>query len=473
MYALVWPVRRSSLGLLVTAILLAGQTVFGGCGGGASSPALPPFEPTGASSGGETTIFLENSLAFENPAANLSAQHLEEHLQGDFTFGSVFVTPPAPVNPGLGPLFNNASCSNCHIKNGRGRLPLEGETIRTVLVRLSVPGEDATTGGPVAAPGFGHQLQLRGTFGRVPEAELNFAYDDIPGTYGDGEAYILRKPRALLTNPYRALPVDLMTSVRVAPAILGLGLLEALDESTILAAADPDDANGDGISGRPNRVWDVERSETVLGRFGWKANQPNLLQQTAAAYRNDMGVTSRIFQVESSDGQDQSDGRPDDPELPDEVLDITALYTQTLAVPARRRLNDSTVQRGERLFHEARCSACHRPTMTTGTHADVAELSNQRIQPFTDMLLHDMGPDLADGRPDFLASGSEWRTPPLWGTGLLQVINNHEALMHDGRARGFAEAILWHGGEAEGAKEAFRSMPKSDREALLAFLRSL
>jgi CxxC motif-containing protein (DUF1111 family) len=255
--------------------------------------------------------------------------------------------------------------------------------------------------------------------------------------------------------------------------VFGLGLLEAIPEATILALADEGDQDGDGISGKANYVWDVQKNGLSLGRFGWKANQPTLIQQVASAYHDDMGITTSLLPRENSDGQSQYDGRGDDPELSDEILDVVTFYVQTLAVPARRDLDDPLVQRGEQLFDNARCSACHIPTLQTGTLSDVPEVSNQTIQPFTDLLLHDMGPGLADNRPDFLATGSEWRTPPLWGIGLVKVVNGHTNFLHDGRARGLLEAILWHGGEAEQSREAVQEMSTNDRDALIAFLESL
>lgn len=465
------PLRTRSKGVpalsAVTLVVLLSQA---GCGGGGST--VPPFTPTTALSGGATTVFLENSLAFEQPASNLGAAGVAAHLAGDKAFGDVFVTPPAVVNPGLGPLFNNASCEQCHVGNGRGRQPFAGEDVRTMLVRLSIPGVDPVTGGPLAAPGFGNQLQIRATFGNAPEAGLMFAETPIESSFGDGSPFTLHEPIITLTGPYTALPAELLTSPRVAPSVIGLGLLEAIPEGTLRAWADPGDADGDGISGRVNEVWDVQAGVKTVGRFGWKANQPQLAQQTAAAYRNDMGVSNRLFPIESAFGQPQDDGRDDDYELADTVLDEAIFYVQTLGVPARRNVDDPTIQRGEAVFHELGCASCHKPRVMTGPHA-IQELANQPIQPFTDLLLHDMGPGLADGRPDFLASGSEWRTPPLWGIGLIPTVNNHTRFLHDGRAHSLAEAILWHGGEAQTARDGFVSRSASDRAALVQFLRSL
>jgi CxxC motif-containing protein (DUF1111 family) len=240
-----------------------------------------------------------------------------------------------------------------------------------------------------------------------------------------------------------------------------LGLIEAVPEADILALADPEDRDGNGISGRPNYVWNVQQQADTLGRFGWKANQPTLLQQTASAYANDMGVSNPLFP--------DHDGNQD---IDDEIVELATLYVQTLAVPGRTALDNPQVQRGERLFTQANCTACHIPQLRTGSH-EIPALANQTIHPYTDILLHDMGPELADHRPDFQASGNEWRTTPLWGLGLVQTVLPYSGYLHDGRARSLEEAILWHGGEAEASKEVFRQMNPDDRSALIQFLKSL
>ncbi len=425
-------------------------------------------------SGGETTIFDATSHAFSTPAPNLSADGLAKHLEGDVEFEAVFVTVPAELNPGLGPVYNNIACINCHARDGRGRAPTSGEKFTSMLFRVSLPNPNSDgTHGPVPVPGFGTQLNNRAIFGVPPEGTVTIDYTEGEFMTSDGVKVHLRTPSYKIENAYQPLPDDVEISPRVAPVVFGLGLLEAVPESTILALADEDDQDDDGISGKPNYVWDVQKNGLSLGRFGWKANQPTLLQQVASAYHDDMGITTSLLPRESSDGQSQYDGRSDDPELSDEILDVVTFYVQTLAVPARRNLDDPIVQHGEELFESAGCSGCHIPTLQTGTLSDVPEVSNQTIHPYTDLLLHDMGPGLADNRPDFRASGSEWRTPPLWGIGLVKVVNGHTNFLHDGRARGLLEAVLWHGGEAEQSRDAVQEMSASDRNALIAFLESL
>ncbi len=442
--------------------------------------------------GGETTVQNRTSRAYEQPAPNLDNYWSDRHAVGDLAFEAAFVTAPAKVNPGLGPLFNGTSCTGCHIKNGRG-MPEKGQRVirasqlltaassqnsspasstgdlsgdslsssqfptDSYTVETIAPGENAQ---PV--PGIGTQIQEQGVYGYAPEAVIQVDWQEQQGTYGDGSSYKLRSPQLQLARfNGQPLPTGLLLSNRIPPPVFGAGLLEAVPEANILQQADPDDLDRDGISGRPNRVWDVVEQAEVLGRFGWKASSPTLLQQSAAAYRNDMGVTNPLFSA--------TDGKPD---IDLGILKAAAIYVQTLGVPAQTQLDSPAVQRGEQLFMDANCAACHRIELPTGQH-EIPALVNQTIYAYTDLLLHDMGSGLADNRPDFQATGNEWRTPPLWGIGLAQTVLPYSSYLHDGRARSLAEAILWHGGEAESAKERFRTLPADDRAALIQFLQSL
>lgn len=442
-------------------------------GDGSSGTPQPEPEPEldKQRSGGDMTVFSATSSAFEQPAPNLIGARLERHLAGDIAFEDVFVTAPAPVNSGLGPIFNNSACVRCHLRDGRGRAPIPGGSFDSAFLRVSI-GNDPVTG-PYPAQGFGHQFQHRAVVGVEPEGGVDVSYEEIVVNFADGETISLRKPAFTITRSYTPLPAGLLIGARVAPPVFGRGLLEAIPEATILGWADEGDADGDGISGRPNRVLDPVSGETRLGRFGLKANSPSLLVQNAGAYNGDMGITSTVFPVESSSEQVQYDGLLDEAEVSDDVLETVTFYVQTLGVPARRDVDDETVLRGEELFEEAQCSACHKPVAETGNFPAVPEVANQTIFPYTDLLLHDMGAELADDRPDFLASGSEWRTPPLWGIGLTGTVNGHTDFLHDGRARNVMEAIIWHGGEAQNSKEYVRALPKADREALLRFVNSL
>ncbi len=421
--------------------------------------------------GGSQTIFDRGVSAFSSPFPDLLNNRGEVHGVGDAAFGATFVSAPAPINPGLGPIFNNVSCSSCHVNDGRGKPPLAGEQNTSLLIRLSVEGTGAHNG-PNPAPGFGLQLQQRSIFGVPPEASFHVEYSEFTVEMNDGTKYSLRRPTYVLENSYIPLPSGLMISPRIAPPVFGLGLLEAIDDADILARADESDADHDGISGKPNHVWDDQKQEMVVGRFGWKSNNPNLLQQSAAAYNEDMGITNFIFQKENSYGQSQGVSS-DVYDVTDSLLQSVSFYIRTLAVPARRNANDDEVVRGKLMFNEVGCASCHVPKQKTKTNVAFPEISGQTIYPYTDLLVHDMGEDLADHRPDFEASGFEWRTAPLWGIGLTQVVNGHNNFLHDGRARSLMEAVLWHGGEAQQAKDKVKAMSRSDRDALIRFLESL
>lgn len=432
-------------------------------------------ESIGALSGGDTTIFDASSHAFSIPAPNLSPAALQKHLDGDVEFEAIFVTAPAEVNPGLGPIYNNVTCINCHARDGRGRPPGVGEKFVSMLFRLSLPDSDRDELGnpPIPVPGYGTQLNNRAIYGTPIEGNVKISYTEQSLETADGTRIHLRYPTYTITDTYHPLPEDVEVSPRVAPVVFGLGLLEAIPEETVLNFADEDDVDGDGISGKPNYVWDVVEKRFALGRFGWKANQPNLLQQVASAYHDDMGLTTSLFLLENSFGQQQLKSNNTKPEVSDEILDVVTFYVQTLSVPARRKIDDPEVMHGEQLFAQAQCASCHIPTLRTGILKGVPSVSNQTIHPFTDLLLHDMGPELADYRPDFQASGTEWRTPPLWGIGLVLTVNGHTNFLHDGRARNLMEAILWHGGEAENSRKITLQMSETERDALIAFLESL
>ena len=415
---------------------------------------------SGAELAGEATVYNRTSSAFEEASPNLSQQGVLDHDLGDEAFEESFVSTSDDVSTGLGPVFNNVSCVSCHIRNGRG-MPVAGQ----LLLRVGEPEEGSTLSADMAehVSNLGAQIQDFSIVGTKPEATVNIEWVEQAGEYPDGKPYNLRYPRFAiqLASNGMPLPDSITVSPRVPPAVFGLGLLEAISEEDILALADPDDENGDGISGRPNRVLNVQTNELQLGRFGWKANSPTLLQQSAEAYVNDMGIHSSLYPA--------ADGST---ELDDETLRVAAAYAQTLAVPARAAVYDEQVQTGEALFDEIGCAGCHVSQYTTSTHIYPA-LENQEIRPYTDLLLHDMGEALADNRPDNEASGSEWRTSALWGIGLAQVVLPYSGFLHDGRARTLEEAILWHGGEADNARNAFKELPEQRRESVLRFLYSL
>ena len=471
--------RRPGLMALAATLLILSVVLFAACAGQEPIPAPTPVPLVlVAELGGDTTAFTKTRNAFGLSARNLNTLQRRTFAVGNSFFRQNWVTAPASTKArdGLGPTFNALSCSSCHLLDGRGKppdSPDDGE--RGLLLRLSIPGT-GENGGPVSEPVYGGQLQDRAIVGVPIEGEFTILYQEIPGLFSDGESYTLRRPtyqfRELNFGPMQP---DTMVSPRVAPAIVGMGLLEAIPEAEILAAADPDDADGDGISGRVNRVWDVRAGTLALGRFGWKANQPSVEQQTAGAFLGDLGVTSELFPEENCTApQEDCLSAPNggSPEIGVERLADVVMYTQTLAVPAMRDIGDLQVQQGAELFVQAGCAVCHTPKYTTGAR-EIEALSNQTIYPYTDLLLHDMGPDLADGRPEFDANGQEWRTPPLWGIGLVETVNGHTMFLHDGRARNIAEAILWHGGEGAAARDSFKAFTKEEREALIRFLESL
>ena len=440
------------------------------------SLALAP-DPTAHSalSGGATTVFDVTADAFSHDSPNLTAEELELHEEGDEQFEVAFVpgvSRKKDVPGGLGPVFDNVSCEGCHAGDGRGRPPQPGEAFESFLFRISIPGKDGATGGTVNVPSFGGQLQLRASPGLAAEARAIIRYSEVVGQFTDGTPYSLRVPSYEFYDTYVPLSQKALFSPRSAPFNFGLGLLEAIPEAAMLANEDPNDRNGDQISGRANRVWDAVARRTVPGRFGWKAGAPNLVQQTAGAYNGDMGVTSSMFAAESCEG-DRPECAPHAVEVSDETVVAVAHYMATLGVPARRDVINAQATQGEAIFYQVGCATCHQPTFTTGTLAGVPSVGNQVIHPYTDLLLHDMGPELADNRPDFQATGREWRTPPLWGIGLVQTVSGHSNFMHDGRARSLMEAVLWHGGEAKGARDAVTRLSASSRAALVRFLESL
>ncbi len=467
--------RRARAGWwgLVLASLLALATA---CSGGSSDP-----DPSvgAARSGGKATVFDDSANVFATAIPSLTTEERRAFSVGNSFFNDNWVTAPSSTigRDGLGPVFNAQSCSTCHFRDGRAAPPAaEDDPERGLLFRLSVPGAGAH-GAVVPEPSYGEQLQDRSILGVPAEGRVRITYESVPGTFADGTKYTLLAPTYEIVDVSGVpLATDTLVSPRIAPSVFGVGLLEAVPEAEIRAREDPDDADGDGISGRANSVWDVARQQVALGRFGWKANVPTVEQQNASAFAGDIGITNRLFPEQPcTESETACLAKPTggEPELDDAKLSRVTFYTRTLAVPARRDVRDERVQEGEQLFRSIGCASCHLPTLHTGEVADVEGLSKQTIHAYTDLLLHDMGPGLADGRPDNLASGSEWRTPPLWGIGLQSTVSGHTRFLHDGRAHDLEEAILWHGGEGKAAQQAFAKLSRGERAALLAYLRSL
>tara|TARA_B100000795_G_scaffold142234_1_gene106496 strand:+ start:2338 stop:3717 length:1380 start_codon:yes stop_codon:yes gene_type:complete len=427
--------------------------------------------------GGEASINDASPRAFSSPIPGLDNNEELEFFAGNTLFNKNWVTSPSSTkaSDGLGPFFNSISCSSCHFKDGRGRAPeYVGEESTGYLLRLSVSGINPN-GSAAAHDIYGGQLQDQSINGVESEGSFSITYSAVMGQFDDGSTYELREPSISINGNYGAFG-GVNISPRVANQMIGLGLLEAIAEEDILTLADPTDQNNDGITGRPNYVWDFKQLDRRLGRFGWKANQPDLYQQTCGAFLGDIGITTNLFSEQNctSSQQDcQNSTHGGSPEITEDNLISVVNYTRSLAVPIQRNVEKIEVLAGTKIFKDLNCSGCHIPKMETSIHPYVPALSNQKIQPYTDLLLHDMGPGLADNAPDFLATGSEWRTPPLWGIGLFQIVNGHTNYLHDGRARNIEEAILWHGGEAENSVEEYKKLSIDDRGNLLEFLNSL
>lgn len=431
--------------------------------------------------------------AFSQPSGNITFEDELNFKVGNGLFRKIWVSSPSSTlaSDGLGPLYNARSCQRCHIKDGRGHPPENaGDNATSMFLRVSIPGTDADAmdqiEGYIATrpePTYGTQLQDFAVQGHPAEARMNITYIEEVITLADGTTASLRHPTYTAADlGYGPLHPDAMLSPRVAPQMIGLGLLEAISTSDILANADPDDADGDGISGRPNIVWSQVHDQPMLGRFGLKAGNPTILEQSASAFVGDIGISNPIFQAGSGECTDlQADclaaihGDRDERvfEIDQTGLDLVTFYSRNLGVPARRRVDDPQVLEGKQVFYETGCTSCHTPSYVTQRLTDRPEQSFQLIWPYTDMLLHDMGPDLADNRPEARATGSEWRTPPLWGIGLTQQVSGHSYFLHDGRARSLLEAVLWHGGEAAPHRDKIIALPTEERDALIAYLESL
>lgn len=446
---------------------------------------------------GATTIKkLINADIFSHPSGNMTFEGRQQFLVGNGLFRKDWVSAPSSTqaSDGLGPLFNARSCQACHVKDGRGTVPgfdpLERSDAVALLLRLSVPPvteaeRTALAKGDIAAlpePMYGTQLQNFAVAGLPSEGRLEIDYSPIPVKLAGGETATLMQPTYRIEDlGYGPMRADTQISPRLAPPMIGLGLLEAIHEDDILGQVGAD--KGDGISGKPNWVEDLRTGKKVLGRFNWKAGQPTVEQQSAAAFSNDMGLSSPLFPSHYGDctpAQTECHKMPHgaqphlgEHEVPERLMEFVTIYSTNLAVPQRRDTDDARVLAGKKLFYEANCIGCHTPKYVTRRDAKQPEHQFQLIWPYTDMLLHDMGEGLADGVGEGEANGREWRTPPLWGIGLTRVVNPNATYLHDGRARTLLEAILWHGGEAQAARDRVVNMSPQERADLIRFLESL
>lgn len=409
--------------------------------------------------------------AFLHPVGGLDEDERERFFRGRSLFNQSWVVAPARDDrvDGLGPLYNRLACVSCHARNGRG-LPPEspGERMQSMLLRLSVPGRPAE-GGVRPHPAYGEQFNEEAIPGVPPEGRAVLRWVESRRRLADGTVVRLRKPRITFRELGYGPLGRVLVSPRVGQQVVGMGLLDAVPVATLEAlAAEP---RPDGVKGQLNRL-----TGGVPGRFGHKANMPDLRAQIAGAFVGDLGITSPLHPQENCQPvqvacrQAPDGGRP---ELGAAELDDVEFYLAHLAVPARRGGDAPAVRRGEALFSAAGCAGCHRPQLRTGDSPRFPRLAGLTIAPYSDLLLHDMGPGLADGRPDFQASGRAWRTPPLWGIGLTRTVSEVERYLHDGRARSLTEAILWHDGEARRARQRFEGMGQAERNALLAFVKSL
>ncbi|MBM9502103.1 c-type cytochrome [Leptospira sp. 201903071] len=424
--------------------------------------------------GTRMTSFQTGATAFRQFAPDFSLNAISEFTVGQTVFEVPWIpgfSAALPDRDGLGPFFHSNSCVSCHLGNGRA-LEEDGDVLTFSLVRLS---SGLNSHSP--DPQYGGQFQPNSVAGVTKEGTVILTYQEIEGKFADGSGYSLRSPIFNFSNlGYGALPGDVKTSLRVPQQVIGLGLLEAVPENTILSFADPSDLDGDGISGRTNYIPNLNGSGSSLGRFGWKANNPSLIRQNSAAFLGDLGITSPLFPNENcttNQTQCQAAANGGAPEVPQSKIDAITNYMKLVAVPVRRKPSNASVLSGKELFFKAGCKNCHIPKMLTRSDAAFPELSNQTIRPYTDLLLHDMGDGLADQRPDEEADGREWRTPPLWGIGLFEEVNGHTRYLHDGRARDLNEAVLWHGGEAEKSKNYYLQLDIRQRNHLLNFLKSL
>lgn len=444
--------------------------------------------------GAATVRARTNADAFSQSSGNMPFDRELDFKVGNGLFRKIWVSAPSSTlaSDGLGPLYNARGCQNCHFKDGRGHTPNGPEdNAVSMFLRISIPGdvndaiaeiEDYIQVDP--DPNYGFQLQDFAVAGQPAEYQLQIDYEEVEVELAGGETVSLRSPTYTAADlGYGPLHPDAMLSPRIAPQMIGLGLVEAIPAQDILANADEDDSDGDGISGRPNIVWSSEFERPMLGRFGLKAGSPTIRQQSADAFAGDIGISNPLHdggygecterQIACRELIDGGDEDRDGLEIDAEGLDLVTFYSRNLAVPARRDVSDTQVLRGKELFYSAGCTSCHTPKFVTNRLEDQPEQSFQLVWPYSDFLLHDMGEGLADHRPEARATGTEWRTAPLWGLGMTERVSGHTFFLHDGRARNVLEAILWHGGEAQAARDTVVEMPKEDREALLAYLDSL
>ena len=435
-----------------------------------------------------------NPDAFSHASANLTFEEEGTFKLGNGIFRKNWVSSPSSTqaSDGLGPLFNARACQSCHLKDGRGHPPEGKADATSMFLRLGRAAANEEERAALAAravlnfpdPTYGGQLQDLAVPSLVGEGRMAITYREQPVMLGDNTVVSLRKPTYAVHSPAFG-PLDPATTMspRVTPPMIGLGLVEQIHPADILARADPDDRDDDGVSGRPNIVRDARSGDLTVGRFGWKAQAPSIRQQSADAFAGDIGISTPEVSKHWGDCTNAEtvcramptgvQERLGTVEAPPPVMDLVTFYSQNLAVPARRDVARADVLAGKKMFYEIGCTSCHAPKFVTRRDAPNKAQAFQLIWPYSDFLLHDMGEGLADGQQVGDANGREWRTPPLWGIGLTSQVNGHTFFLHDGRARNLTEAILWHGGEAEASRDRFAAAAAADRTALVKFLESL
>lgn len=444
--------------------------------------------------GAGTSVRKPSRDSFSHSNTNLTFEEELSFKVGNGLFKKLWTSSPSSTqaSDGLGPLYNARSCQGCHLKDGRGRPPRPGDEAVSLFLRLSIPPQTEAQKQALASkeilsiqePTYGGQFQAFAVTGLQGEGRFDIELEEIEVPLNGGEVAVLQKPTYKVRDlGFGEMHPDTLFSPRVAPPMIGLGLLQAIHPGDLEALADPDDLDGDGISGRISRVRDPQTGELSIGRFGWKASNPTIRAQTAGAFSGDIGISTPEMPDNFGDcteAQPQCRGLPHGEqaqlgvsEAPDPVMDLVTFYSKNLAVPARRDVGSPEVLKGKQIFHDLGCASCHQPKFVTRRDAENPGHQFQLIWPYTDLLLHDMGEGLADNRPVGDASGREWRTPPLWGIGLTETVNNHTRFLHDGRARNLLEAVLWHGGEAQNARDAVIALAPGDRRALISFLESL
>jgi len=438
--------------------------------------------------GGETSNQVENKNSF-----SLSSRNLEEHMRINFLVGNALFErmwedssiSKNIAKDGLGPFFSARSCESCHINDGRGHIPITNKEDKiSVVIQISqniAQSNDYIKN--IEDDIYGGQISEFAVKDVLKEADIIIDYKYSLEMYEDGRVVELRRPIIKIDNlNYGDFNESTIFSARIAQPMIGLGLIEHISDQSLLMNEDINDTNNDGVSGKANKVWDIENEKLAIGRFGWKAAQPSVYQQTADAFYHDMGLSNKLYsnpfnctskQVECAKAISGNSEEYDDLEVSNDQLDLVTFYSSQLGVPARRSINAENVKKGKEIFFALNCNSCHVESFTTGDTGSHANLNNQIIYPYSDFLLHDMGESLSDGVSEFLAQGSEWRTPPLWGIGLTSIVSDEYGYLHDGRARTIEEAILWHGGEANEIIQNYKKLKKSEVNQLLSFINSL